>query len=93
MERKFCPTCTMSFLEDEVEYCYMDGTKLVAMRTHECGRQLHPADRFCPKCGKDLTEETVTADELLSASRWHEPKRELRKTEPGPLGAGNGPKD
>ena len=55
MDARQCPKCRTVFYEEEVRFCYEDGSILEPRLIHECGRHLHPADKFCPKCGKDLT--------------------------------------
>jgi len=54
--RKICPKCSETTMEEEVQFCYMDGEKLVASEVCSCGRGLHPIDNYCPKCGKEVAK-------------------------------------
>jgi uncharacterized Zn finger protein (UPF0148 family) len=74
---KHCPKCKTTLVAVDDEFCYRDGTRLVNMPIHDCGRELGPFDKFCPKCGKDLTEETVTAEQSKQATERAERDAQL----------------
>ena len=78
MEGKlYCPKCKSTLHERGDKFCYLDGTELKVGQIHDCGRELGPHDRFCPKCGKDLTEETVTAEQSKQATERAERDAQL----------------
>lgn len=69
MEGKlYCPKCKSTLHASGDKFCYADGTELSILATHDCGREVGPYDKFCPRCGKDLIEETVTAEQSKQAT-------------------------
>jgi len=51
-----CPKNCRSYYGKEDSFCYVCGEKLIISPDPkcDCGEELQPYDRFCPKCGKEV---------------------------------------
>lgn len=50
---KMCPKCGNRVFGSADLYCYIDGEKAIEVDENcQCGRELDPQDRFCPRCGR-----------------------------------------
>lgn len=57
MSTMMCKRCNMANTHaPSAKFCWQCGDKLIERSECECGFLLHPADRYCPGCGKDLRE-------------------------------------
>lgn len=54
MKNKICPECRAILHAPDDVFCYKDGTRLEERPAHDCGRELGPHDKFCPKCGRKV---------------------------------------
>lgn len=48
---KYCPKCNLSRTG---KFCFVCGAELEDYPKCTCGYELHPADVYCPNCGKRI---------------------------------------
>jgi len=59
---KMCPKCGTTLAIAGQAFCYKDGTRLIERPTCTCGNELHPADKYCPVCGKQVEKAMVASE-------------------------------